>query len=261
MYRQARALLERLGVDVNVNALVGDLPVASQQMVEIAKALSQNANLIVMDEPSAILAGHELERLFAIIESLVEQNVTIIYISHRLDEVFAIADEITVLKDGVVVGTTAVDAINRAGLVKMMVGRDFAEVFPPRSGEPGDVVLAVENLTTEALPHPINLTVCAGEIVGLAGMVGSGRTELARAVFGADRLKSGTIRVKGQPVRGGSPQRAIRRGLALVPEDRKSQGLVPRTADPQQRHHCCAESAGSLRVDQPAPRGCNRPAR
>jgi ABC-type sugar transport system ATPase subunit len=225
MYNQARALLERLGVDVNVNALVGDLPVASRQMVEIAKALSQNASLIVMDEPSAILAGHELERLFAIIESLVEQSVTIIYISHRLDEVFAIADEITVLKDGVVVGTTAVDAINRPGLVKMMVGRDFAEVFPPRSGEPGEVVLTVESLTTEALPHPINLTVCAGEIVGLAGMVGSGRTELARAVFGADPSKGGSIYVKGQRVSSGSPQRAIGLGLVLVPEDRKSQGL------------------------------------
>ena len=224
MIRQARALLERLGVDVNVNALVGDLPVASQQMVEIAKALSQNANLIVMDEPSAILAGHELERLFAIIGSLVEQNVTIVYISHRLDEVFAIADEITVLKDGVVVGTTTVAAINRPGLVKMMVGRDFAEVFPPRSGAPGDVVLSVENLTTEALPHPANLTVCAGEIVGLAGMVGSGRTELARAIFGADSLKSGTVRINGERV-GSGPRRAIGHGLVLVPEDRKAQGL------------------------------------
>ncbi|RPI96751.1 MAG: sugar ABC transporter ATP-binding protein, partial [Chloroflexi bacterium] len=224
MDRQARALLERLGVDVNVNTLVGDLPVATQQMVEIAKALSQNANLIVMDEPSAILAGDELARLFAIIESLVEQNVTIVYISHRLDEVFAIADEITVLKDGVVVGTTPVGAINRPGLVKMMVGRDFAEVFPPRSGEPGAIVLSVENITTDVLPYPTSLTVCAGEIVGLAGMVGSGRTELARAIFGADPLKSGTIHIKGQRA-GSSPRRAIDRGLVLVPEDRKAQGL------------------------------------
>jgi ABC-type sugar transport system ATPase subunit len=225
LHKQSRALLDRLGIDLDLRQLVGELTVAGQQMVEIAKALSQDAHLIVMDEPSAILAGHELERLFAIIESLVHQGVTIVYISHRLDEVFRIADEITVLKDGVVVGTCAAGSIDRAELVRMMVGRELAEVFPPPTSRRGDVVLSARDITTDVIKHPASLELHAGEIVGLAGMVGAGRTELARALFGADPLRSGVLTLNGTAVRFTHPAYAIRAGLALVPEDRKTQGL------------------------------------
>src|SRR5262249_31579943 len=161
------------------------------QMVEIVKALSQRAELIVMDEPSAILAGDELAQLFAIIQSLIDQGVTIVYISHRLDEVFEIADEVTVLKDGVVVGTSAIEQLTRPALIQMMVGRSLEEVFPRGSGLRGEAVLVAENISAEPMPRNCSLTLYAGEILGLAGMVGSGRTELARALFGAASLRSG----------------------------------------------------------------------
>jgi ribose transport system ATP-binding protein len=218
-------LLERLGVDFDLRTPAGELPVASQQMVEIAKALSQQANLIVMDEPSAILAGHELEQLFAIIESLVGQGVTIIYISHRLNEVFEIADEVTVLKDGRVVGTRPIGDVTRSGLIQMMVGRSLDEVFPRGSGQRGQPALVAENLSAGSLVRNVNLTLYAGEILGLAGMVGSGRTELARALFGADPQRSGGVTLKGRELTVYNPRQAVEAGLALVPEDRKTQGL------------------------------------
>ena len=235
MRRQAAALLEQLGVAMAPDTPVGELTVAGQQMVEIAKALSQRADaangLIVMDEPSAILAGHELEQLFATIRSLKAQGVTIIYISHRLNEIFEIADEVTVLKDGAVVGTAPVADVTRRELVQMMVGRPLEEIFPKAEGRPGEVVLAVEGLSADrgqagsATVRDVSFTVRAGEIVGVAGMVGSGRTELARAIFGADPMTGGSVTVGGAPLRARNPQGAIRAGVALVPEDRKTQGL------------------------------------
>ncbi len=227
MYRQGGELLERLGVRLNLRMPVGELTVAAQQMVEIAKALSQQADLIVMDEPSAILAGHELEQLFAIIRSLVAQGVTIVYISHRLDEVFDIADEVTVLKDGVVVATCPIGSVTRPTLIQMMVGRPLDEVFPRGSSENVDKasVLVAENISADPMPRDVSLTLNAGEILGLAGMVGSGRTDLARALFGVEPLRTGRITLKGQPLQGRSPNAAVRAGLALVPEDRKTQGL------------------------------------
>jgi ABC-type sugar transport system ATPase subunit len=224
LHTQAAELLKRLGVQLDLTTLVGELTVARQQMVEIAKALSQQADLIVMDEPSAILAGQELETLFAIIDSLIKQGVTIIYISHRLDEVFQIADEVTVLKDGVGVGTRPISELNRSSLVQMMVGRSLDEVFPAGQSQRGESVLDAGNLSTDAIR--INrLTLYAGEILGVAGMVGSGRTELARALFGADPLRTGTIFLKGKAVSLTSPVQAVSAGMALVPEDRKTQGL------------------------------------
>jgi len=225
LHTQAGELMHRLGVNIDLTTPVNELTVASQQMVEIAKALSQQADLIVMDEPSAILAGHELEQLFAIIQALVEQGVTIIYISHRLDEVFEIADEVTVLKDGLVVNTCAIGEVTRPALIQMMVGRSLDEVFPRGSGKRGDPVLVAEDISADPMPRHINLTLFAGEILGLAGMVGSGRTELARALFGVTPLRSGKITLRGKELAGHSPGRAVREGMALVPEDRKTQGL------------------------------------
>jgi ABC-type sugar transport system ATPase subunit len=227
LYRQANDLMNRLGVKLDLRKPVGDLAVASQQMVEIAKALSQKAELIVMDEPSAILAGHELKRLFEIIAALIEQGVTIIYISHRLEEVFQIASEVTVLKDGAVVGTRAIEDVTRSQLIQMMVGRSLDEVFPSRSNERGEPVLVAENIATDTILQDASLSLHAGEILGIAGMVGSGRTELARALFGADALRAGSITFKGQLLKLSSPVQAVKAGIALVPEDRKTQGLFP----------------------------------
>ncbi len=226
LHRRAAALLKRLGIRLDTRLPVSELTVAQRQLVEIAKALSQNADLIVMDEPSAILAGSELDQLFRIIESLVEEGVTIIYISHRLDEVFRIADEVTVLKDGELVDTRAIDQLDRATLVELMVGRPLAEIFPQTDHEQGELVLVAEKVSTDTILREASLELYAGEILGVAGMVGSGRTELARALFGADALTSGKIAMVGA---GGaswsSPAQAIAAGLALVPEDRKTHGL------------------------------------
>lgn len=224
MRTQAEELFNRLGVTFALDIPVGELTVAGQQMVEIAKALSQQADLIVMDEPSAILAGDELDRLFAMIRTLKAQGVTIIYISHRLNEVFAIADDVTVLKDGAVVGTQALDQVTRAKLIQMMVGRPLEEVFPRGRGKRGEPLLVAEDLAVGPVRNA-SLTLYEGEILGLAGMVGSGRTELARALFGADPVTRGKITLRGQLLTKHSPQQAIRAGLALAPEDRKTQGL------------------------------------
>ena len=194
-------------------------------MVEIAKALSQDADLVVMDEPSAILAGQELDSLFVTIRSLVEQGVTIIYISHRLNEIFEIADDVTVLKDGRVVGAQPIGEVTRARLIQMMVGRPLEEIFPRATRSRGAPVLTATNVTTERLSSPASLTLYEGEILGLAGMVGAGRTEVARALFGADALHTGKILLKGTLIQPRSPKEAVEAGLALVPEDRKSQGL------------------------------------
>jgi len=225
MAKESAELLGRLGVRLSPSARVGELTVASQQMVEIAKALSQNADLIVMDEPSAILAGQELGRLFATIRSLVAEGVTIIYISHRLNEVFEIADDVTVLKDGEVVGAQPIGEVTRARLIQMMVGRPLEEIFPRGARPRGAPVLRATNITTERLPRPASLTLYEGEILGLAGMVGAGRTEVARALFGADALRSGEISLKDAPFRPRGPKEAVEAGLAMAPEDRKSEGL------------------------------------
>ena len=222
---EAKKLLKQLGFEVDMDMEVGEMTVAYQQMVEIAKALSKNADLIIMDEPSAILAGHELDQLFLIIESLKKRGVTIIYISHRLEEVFRIANEVTILKDGQLVGTKPIKDMSRGELVKMMVGRTLEEVFPVSSNQPGTFVLQVDEISTKTILNQVSFNLREGEILGVAGMVGSGRTELARAIFGADPLTSGTIKIKGQDVVFKNPADAIRSKISLVPEDRKNHGL------------------------------------
>ena len=222
---EAKKLLKQLGFEVDMDMEVGEMTVAYQQMVEIAKALSKNADLIIMDEPSAILAGHELDQLFLIIESLKKRGVTIIYISHRLEEVFRIANEVTILKDGQLVGTKPIKDLSRGELVKMMVGRTLEEVFPVSFNQLGNPVLQVEEISTKTILNQVSFNLREGEILGVAGMVGSGRTELARAIFGADPLTSGTIKIKGQDVVFKNPADAIRSKISLVPEDRKFHGL------------------------------------
>ena len=222
---EAKKQLKQLGFEVDMDMEVGEMTVAYQQMVEIAKALSKNADLIIMDEPSAILAGHELDQLFLIIESLKKRGVTIIYISHRLEEVFRIANEVTILKDGQLVGTKPIKDLSHGELVKMMVGRTLEEVFPVSFNQLGNPVLQVEEISTKTILNQVSFNLREGEILGVAGMVGSGRTELARAIFGADPLTSGTIKIKGQDVVFKNPADAIRSKISLVPEDRKYHGL------------------------------------
>ncbi len=226
LYSRSGHLLERLGIRLDLRLPVSELTIAQQQLVEIAKALSHNADLIVMDEPSAILAGSELDQLFRIIDSLKALGVTVIYISHRLEEVFRIADEVSVLKDGELVATKPIEELDRATLVEYMVGRPLDEIFPQTEHEQGELVLVAEDLATDTILDGVSLELYAGEILGIAGMVGSGRTELARAIFGADPLTAGSIKLVGKEGRSwSSPAQAIAAGLALAPEDRKAQGL------------------------------------
>ncbi len=228
-HEEAQRALDRLGVCLDLRDRVIDLSVAQQQLVEIAKVLSLHTDLsiIIMDEPSAVLAGHELEQLFQVIRTLQSQGVTVVYISHRLDEVFQIAERVTVLRDGRVVGTGEVKDMDKPTLIRMMVGRSLDETFPPAQGSVGGPLLEVRNLSSGRLGlRDISFTVNRGEILGLAGLVGAGRSELATALFGVGPVDSGEVLLDGRPVALGRPRRAIDMGMALVPENRKLQGLV-----------------------------------
>jgi ribose transport system ATP-binding protein len=207
------------------NALVGRLPVAIQQMIEISKALSLDCRVLVLDEPTGALTEHETRYLFDIIKRLRDRGVGIIYISHKLPEVFEIADRITVLRDGTLVGTTARAAVTPDDVVRMMVGRELGKDYPERASSPGQPVLRVEGLTREPRFRGVSFELRAGEILGVAGLVGAGRTEVARAIFGIDRLQSGTIFLDGKPISIPDPGRAVELGIGYVPEDRKEQGL------------------------------------
>jgi len=226
MMAQAEEILARLGTTLNPRATVQTLSVAQQQMVEIAKALSIDAKIIAMDEPSATLTEHELENLFNLIRSLKAQGVSIIYISHRLEEIFQVADRVTVLRDGRLVDTNPVSEIDRDGIIRRMVGRELKENFPKRPVQFGEEALRVEGLRRAGVLEDISFSVRRGEILGIAGLVGAGRTELARAIFGADRRDAGQIFVHGRPVQIRHPADAIRHGIGLMTEDRKLQGLI-----------------------------------
>jgi ribose transport system ATP-binding protein len=226
MRRRATELFARLSVKIDLNSPVHRLTVAQQQMVEIAKALSLNADVIVMDEPTAPLMGAEIEHLFKIIRDLRAQGVTVIFISHHLDEIFALADRITVLKDGRVVGSVDPGAIDKAGLVRMMVGRTLEEVEAAEHSPEHETVLRVAGLERKGVISGISFSLERGEILGIAGLVGSGRTEVARAIFGADPRDAGDIYLHSIKVRMASPGEAVRRGIGFVTEDRKAEGLV-----------------------------------
>jgi len=228
LFRDAAEILRRFDLDVPPGATVGRLPVALQQMIEIAKALSLDCRVLVLDEPTSALTDRETRYLFGIIQRLRDRGVGIVYISHKLPEVFEIADRIAVLRDGALVGVRHRNEVAPADIVRMMVGRDMGADYPDRAGEPGPVVLQVEGLTREPRFRDVTFEARAGEILGIAGLVGSGRTDVARAIFGADRPHAGRVLVDGCPVRARSPEDAIGHGIAYVPEDRKELGLFLR---------------------------------
>jgi ribose transport system ATP-binding protein len=225
LYDEARRVLEMIGFDVDPRESVHRLGVAQQQMVEIAKALSQEARILVMDEPTAALSDRESERLFAMMAKLKAEGVAIVYISHRMAEVFALGDRITVLRDGKNVRSLLPAQATPDELVRLMVGRSIDMTYPRRFRQPGATMLEARGLSAATGVADVDLTVREGEIVGLCGLVGSGRTEVARAIFGADKVTSGEVRVFGR-VHPGSPDGSARLGMALIPESRKSEGLA-----------------------------------
>ncbi len=224
--RRAEELFARIGVAIPVDVPCGELSVAQQQIVEIAKALSQDVRLIVMDEPSAALTPQEVERLFDIIRDLKQSGIGVIYISHRLDEVFEIADRVVILRDGEVVGESAAAELTRQKMIEMMVGREIKNEFPKHRHTITDTRLAVEGLSRANAVRDVSFEIRAGEVLGLTGLVGAGRSETARLIFGADRADSGTILLDGTAVQIRSPRDAIQSRICLLTEDRKSQGLV-----------------------------------
>jgi rhamnose transport system ATP-binding protein len=226
MNRGAGEIFTRLGVRLDPQRQARGLSVADQQIVEIAKALSANANVLVMDEPTAALTTVEVERLFEVIRALRREGAAVLFISHRLEEVFAICQRVTIMRDGRFVRTAAVGDITVDEVIRSMVGRDLDALFPKTQVPVGEVVLQVERLSREGVLHDISFSVRRGEIVALAGLVGAGRSEVARAIFGIDRRSAGRVTVRGQVLPNGSPLAAMAAGVALVPEDRRQQGLV-----------------------------------
>jgi ribose transport system ATP-binding protein len=222
----ANQILTDLGVAIDSTQPVKRFGIAQQQMIEVAKALSLDAKILVMDEPTSALSETEIKQLFAAIRKLKAKGVSVIYISHRLEEIFEIGDRVTVLRDGNVVGTKSINEISKAELIHMMVDRELTEQYPRQRTHRGHEVLRVEKLCRQGAFTGVSFSLCAGEILGIAGLLGSGRTELARALFGVDPVDSGTIYIQGKPQKISSPRAAINLRLGFLTEDRKSQGLV-----------------------------------
>jgi rhamnose transport system ATP-binding protein len=227
MRRRARELLDSLDShDLDVDAKVGVLSVANRQRVEIAKALAQDARVLILDEPTAALAEADVRRLMSVVQRLRERGVAIIYVSHRMPEIFELADRVTVIRDGAHVGTHDIGEVDEATLVSMMVGRAIDSLYPPRQGTAGNILLELENISYRDEVHDLSFQVRAGEIVGLAGLVGSGRTETALTIFGLTPATSGRILLDGEAVHINSPETARDLGIAYIPEDRGQQGLI-----------------------------------
>ena len=226
-HREARKFLEAVGLNVAPDTLVSTLPIGHQQLVEIAKALSVDARVLIMDEPTSSLSTREAENLFRVIRDLRAGGVSVIYISHRLGEVKALADRVEVLRDGENAGQLMHDEIQHSAMVKLMVGRDLSQFYPHEPHTPGEVVFEAKSLRTPAHPrHELAFQIRAGEIVGVAGLVGAGRTEMLATLFGVTPAVGGTMRMSGREIAPRSPRDAIAAGLALVPEDRKTQGVI-----------------------------------
>ncbi len=225
LFDETRALFSKLGIPIDPATRAGALSVGMQQIVEIAKALSLDARVIIMDEPTSALSETEVDRLYGIIDDLKSGGVAIVFISHKLGEVFRVADEISVLRDGLMVSTAPVAETTREAVIRDMVGRHITDLYPPKSSGVGEELLSVEGLTRRGKFRDVTFSLRRREILGFAGLVGSGRTEVARAIFGADPIDSGRIALEGRPARLGSPRRAVDAGVCYLTEDRKALGL------------------------------------
>jgi ribose transport system ATP-binding protein len=227
MVAEAAPLLARLGVDFTPETPVASLSLAQRQLLEVAKALSLDSRVVIMDEPTSSLTLSETERLLGVIAELKAAGVSTIFISHRLNEVTSCADRVVVLRDGKLVAHLGRDEISPAAMIRQMIGRELKTVYVPPAGPAGEPILQISGVRTAAYPHhAVDLAVRRGEILGLAGLIGAGRTELARVIFGIDRGLGGDIRLNGEPVVIGAPRDAVARGIYLVPEDRKRSGVV-----------------------------------
>lgn len=227
MYKDTAKLFESIGVDINPKAIIRNLNNADKQMVEIARAVSQKSSLVIMDEPTSSLMENEVEALFKVIEKLKKENVAIIYISHRLKEITRIGDMVTILRDGQVVKTISLKEIDESDMIALMVGREITQFYYKSQMPPTDeIVLEVKNYTQKDVFEDISFSLRKGEILGVAGLIGAGRTEVMRAIFGADKVGSGQCIYDGKLVQFNSPQQAIKAGLGLIPEDRRNQGLM-----------------------------------
>ncbi|MFD1824145.1 MULTISPECIES: sugar ABC transporter ATP-binding protein [Mumia] len=226
MDTEARALFARLGVAIDPERPADGLSIADQQIIEIAKAISLDARVLIMDEPTAALSGIEVDRLMTIARSLRDEGRALVFISHRFDEVFALCDTITVMRDGSYISTDRIEDVTIDDVVRRLVGREVGNLYPKQAAEIGEVVFEIEGLSRAGVFHDIDLQVRRGEIVGLAGLVGAGRSEIMQAAFGVDPYDSGAVKVNGKAVPASDPAAAIRLGLALVPEDRRKHGLV-----------------------------------
>lgn len=226
LYRDADELIRSLGFEMDTRKKVSSLSVAYQQVVEIAKIISKNVRILILDEPTAVLSQEEVDKLFGILKRLRDTGVSVIYISHRLEELFGLCDSITTLRDGQVTGTRPLAGMNKDDVIRLMIGRELASVYPKRDVQIGEEVIRISNFSDEKMFHDVSFSVKAGEVVGISGLIGSGRTETVRALFGADKRKSGSITYMGKQVNFASPEQAVKAGIALVPENRKEQGLV-----------------------------------
>ncbi|NLM19301.1 MAG: sugar ABC transporter ATP-binding protein [Clostridiaceae bacterium] len=226
LLKETKKLLDRVNLDVNPNLPMRDLTVAERQMVEIAKSVSFGADIIIMDEPTSAISETEVKRLFEIIEELKRKGVAIIYISHKLDEVYQISDSISVLRDGNYIATFKTAEIEQDKLIKAMVGRELENIYPDKRAKIGEEMLKIENLSKDNVFTDISFSVNKGEILGVAGMMGSGRTEVMNCIFGLDKYDSGQIYIRGENVSISNPNKAIQKGIGMVHEDRKETGLI-----------------------------------
>ncbi|MGM9659461.1 MAG: sugar ABC transporter ATP-binding protein [Faecousia sp.] len=225
MVKDSQELMQSLGLDMNPNTLVKKLSIAQMQMVEVVKALSRDVKLVIMDEPTSSLTSREITKLFEIVERLKKQNVAIIYISHRMDEIKRIGDHVTVMRDGQYIDTVDVASVDLDTLISMMVGRRIEKMYERNYNQPGEVVFQTHDLTGYRFRN-VNMNVRAGEIVSLAGLIGAGRTEVAKAVFGDEPIEGGYYELNGKQIRHATPRNSVRNSLGLLPEDRKMEGLV-----------------------------------
>ena len=226
MRAKAQEVMDQMGVSIPVGAVMGDLSVGQQQMVEICKALMADAKVLIMDEPTAALTESETEGLFRVINALKEKGVSIVYISHRMEEIFALCDRITILRDGQYIGTRFIKDINMDDVVQMMIGREIGERFPKRECAVGGEVLKVEGLSHQKIFKDVSFTVHAGEVLGVAGLMGAGRTEIMQAIFGNLPTVAGKIYINGKETRIRNPRQAIKAGIGFITEDRKTEGLL-----------------------------------